>query len=116
MEETIRSDYTDNPQAGQAQCYDVLPYSPVSPYCSPHCFKLTFPRQESYGVADRDTRTGQLLDIGLHGLEGSGAAKKSDGFFEKGLKQALESDHVTGDGIPEVKVVANGHCHSKLQH
>lgn len=36
--------------------------------------------------------------------------------FEKGLKKALESGHVTGGGIPEVKVVANGHCHSKFQH
>lgn len=77
--------------------------------------KLTFsPRQESYGTADRDTRTGKLLDIGLHGLEGPGSAKKSDGMFEKGLKQALESGHVADGGIPEVKVVANGHCHSKL--
>ncbi|KAG2346718.1 Metallo-dependent phosphatase [Suillus weaverae] len=69
------------------------------------------PLQESYGTADRDTRTGQLLDIGLHDLEGSGAAKKSDGMFDKGLKTALESGHVMGGGIPEVKVVANGHCH-----
>jgi hypothetical protein len=36
--------------------------------------------------------------------------------FEKGLKKALESGHVTGGGIPEVKVVANGHCHGKFQH
>lgn len=56
-----------------------------------------------------------MLDIGLHDLEKSGAAKKSDGMFEKGLKKALESGHVTGGGIPEVKVVANGHCHSKFQ-
>ncbi|OJA13538.1 hypothetical protein AZE42_07319 [Rhizopogon vesiculosus] len=69
------------------------------------------PLQESYGIADRDTRTGQLLDIGLHGLEGPGSAKKSDGMFDKGLQQALENGHVTGGGIPEVKVVANGHCH-----
>ncbi|KAH7926417.1 Metallo-dependent phosphatase [Leucogyrophana mollusca] len=69
------------------------------------------PLQESYGIADKDPHTGQSLDFGLHGLEGPGAAKKSDGFFEKGLLAALESDHRAGGGIPEVKVVANGHCH-----
>ncbi|KIK90771.1 hypothetical protein PAXRUDRAFT_831401 [Paxillus rubicundulus Ve08.2h10] len=69
------------------------------------------PLQESYGTPDRDVRTGQLLDIGLHGLEGPGAAKKSDGMFEKGLLKALESEHRAGGVIPEVKVVANGHCH-----
>jgi hypothetical protein len=36
--------------------------------------------------------------------------------FDKGLKKALESGHVAGGGIPEVKVVANGHCHSKFHH
>jgi hypothetical protein len=51
-----------------------------------------------------------VLDIGLHDLEGSGAAKKSDGMFDKGLKKALESGHVASGDIPEVKVVANGHC------
>ncbi|EGN95034.1 hypothetical protein SERLA73DRAFT_125374 [Serpula lacrymans var. lacrymans S7.3] len=69
------------------------------------------PLQESYSTPDRDTRTGQLLDYGLHGLEGPGAAKKSDGFFEKGLLTALESDHRASASIPEVKVVGNGHCH-----
>ncbi|KAG2057207.1 hypothetical protein BDR06DRAFT_951873 [Suillus hirtellus] len=64
----------------------------------------------SYGTADRDPRTGQVLDIGLHNLEGSGAAKKSDGMFDKGLKKALESGHIASGDIPEVKVVANGHC------
>jgi hypothetical protein len=78
--------------------------------------RLLFHRLESYGTADRDPRTGQLLDIGLHDLERSGAAKKSDGMFDKGLKKALESGHVAGGGIPEVKVVANGHCHSKFHH
>ncbi|KAG6331867.1 hypothetical protein ID866_7223 [Astraeus odoratus] len=69
------------------------------------------PLQESYGTPDTDKRTGLPLDIGLSGLEGSGAAKKSDGMFEKGLLAALETDHVAGLAIPEVKVVANGHCH-----
>jgi hypothetical protein len=41
--------------------------------------------QESYGTPDTDPRTGQLLDVGTSDLEGPGSAKKSDGFFEKGL-------------------------------
>jgi hypothetical protein len=64
-------------------------------------------------VVDTDSRTGQSLDIGLHGLEGPGSAKKSDGMFENGLLKALESDHKAKGAIPEVKVVANGHCHSE---
>jgi hypothetical protein len=36
--------------------------------------------------------------------------------FEKGLLKALESEHRAGGVIPEVKVVANGHCHSKHHH
>ncbi|KAI6149292.1 Metallo-dependent phosphatase-like protein [Pisolithus tinctorius] len=68
------------------------------------------PLQESYGTPDIDQRTGLPLDIGTS-LEGSGAAKKSDGMFEKGLLAALESDHRSGAAIPEVKAVANGHCH-----
>ncbi|KAG2046800.1 hypothetical protein BDR06DRAFT_1034421 [Suillus hirtellus] len=67
------------------------------------------PLQELYGTADRDPRTGQVLDISLHNLERSGAAKKSDGMFDKGLKKALESGHIASGDIPEVKVVANGH-------
>jgi len=69
------------------------------------------PLQETYNTPDHDQRTGQLLDIGLHGVEGPGAAKKNDGFFEKGLLAATESEHSYGGSIPEVKVVANGHCH-----
>lgn len=68
------------------------------------------PLQESYGTPDIDQRTGLPLDIGTS-LEGSGAAKKSDGMFEKGLLAALETDHRSGAAIPEVKAVANGHCH-----
>lgn len=33
--------------------------------------------------------------------------------FENGLLKALESEHRAGGVIPEVKVVANGHCHSE---
>ncbi|KAH7913045.1 Metallo-dependent phosphatase-like protein [Hygrophoropsis aurantiaca] len=69
------------------------------------------PLQESYSTADRNPHTGQLLDFGLHGLETPGASEKNDGFFSKGLLAALESDHRAGGGVPEVKVVANGHCH-----
>lgn len=70
-------------------------------------------RPESYGLPDDDRRTGLPLDIGISGLEESGAAKKSDGMFENGLLRALETDHRGASAIPEVKVVANGHCHSK---
>ncbi|KAI9573783.1 Metallo-dependent phosphatase-like protein [Boletus coccyginus] len=69
------------------------------------------PLQESYGTPDTDPRTGQPLDIGIYNLEGKGSAKKSDGMFENGLLKALESEHRAGGVIPEVKVVANGHCH-----
>lgn len=58
-----------------------------------------------------DPRTGQQLDFGLRGLEPSGAAKKSDGFFEKGLLKAMESDHLAGGSAREVKAIGNGHCH-----
>ena len=58
-----------------------------------------------------DPSTGARLDKGIHGNEGPGAAKKSDGFFEKGLLKAMESDHRAGGNRREVKVVANGHCH-----
>ncbi|KAF8556455.1 Metallo-dependent phosphatase [Imleria badia] len=69
------------------------------------------PLQESYGTPDKDSRTGLPLDVGLQGLEGPGSAKKSDGMFENGLLKALESEHRAGGAIPEVKAVANGHCH-----
>ncbi|KDQ50774.1 hypothetical protein JAAARDRAFT_185989 [Jaapia argillacea MUCL 33604] len=69
------------------------------------------PLQESYSDPDINTSTDQLLNVGIHDLEGSGAAKKSDGFFEKALLSAKESEHVAGGSLPEVKVVGNGHCH-----
>lgn len=69
------------------------------------------PLQESAAAADINPATGQPLDVGQHDLEESGAAKKSAGFFHKGLLQALESDHRAGGNLPEVKVVGNGHSH-----
>lgn len=68
-------------------------------------------RKESYTPADMDPLTGARLDKGLHGLEGPGNAKGSDGFFEKGLLKAMESEHNAGGSGREVKVVGNGHCH-----
>ena len=69
-------------------------------------------RQESYSAADVNPATGMPLDVGQHDLEENGAAKKQAGFFHKGLLQAMESDHRAGGRASEVKVVANGHCHS----
>jgi hypothetical protein len=68
---------------------------------------------EAYSKADLDSN-GKPLDVGIHGLEEMGSAKKNDGFFEKGLLKALETDHRAGGNAREVKVVANGHCHGKL--
>ncbi|KAL6299529.1 Metallo-dependent phosphatase [Sparassis latifolia] len=69
------------------------------------------PLEESYAAADVNPDTGIPLDVGLHDLEGKGSAKKQDGFFHKGLLQAMESDHRAGGNAREVKVVGNGHCH-----
>ena len=69
-------------------------------------------RQETYAAADINPSSGRPLDVGQV-LEESGASKKSAGFFHKGILQAFESDHRAGGRAPEVKVVANGHCHSK---
>lgn len=68
------------------------------------------PLPESYSKADIDSQTKKPLDVGLHGLESPGNAKKSDGFFERGILKALESEHITNN-IQEVKVIGNGHCH-----
>ena len=77
----------------------------------PHLFAIN--RQESYGAADIDPKTGLPLDIGIHDLEGKGSANSSDGFFDKGIMQAFESDHAAAGTLKEVKVIGNGHCHSK---
>lgn len=63
-------------------------------------------------MADRDPVTNAPLELGLHGLEESGSSAKQDGFFHKGVLQAMESDNTGGGNTREVKVIANGHCHS----
>lgn len=70
-------------------------------------------RQEAYNTPDKNFRTGQWLDVGLHNLEKADVAKKNEGFFEKGLLKATESDHRAGGNIPEVKVIGTGHAHSR---
>ena len=72
--------------------------------------------QESYRTPDTDPRTGQLLDFGTSDLKSPGLAKKGDGFLKKGLLRALETQHRGAGGIPEVKVVGNGHCHGNLNY
>jgi len=72
---------------------------------------ITLFSQESYSKADIDPQTGKPLDVGISGLEGKGSAKGNDGFFEKGLMSALESNHRAMGGYREVKVIANGHSH-----
>ncbi|KAF5351514.1 hypothetical protein D9758_007250 [Tetrapyrgos nigripes] len=72
------------------------------------------PLQEAYSPADIDPSTKRPYDIGSKGTERPGSAKGNDGFFEKGLLKAMESDHVMQNAqhpATEVKVVANGHCH-----
>jgi len=72
-----------------------------------------FPSQESYETPDTDSRTGLPLDVGSSDLEGPGSAKKNGGLFTNGLLHALETPHRGAGGLPEVKVVGNGHCHGK---
>ena len=74
---------------------------------------LIFHSQESYETPDTDSRTGLPLDLGSSDLEGRGSAKKNGGFFQNGLLHALETQHRGAGGIPEVKIVGNGHCHGK---
>ncbi|KAK2463672.1 hypothetical protein APHAL10511_004423 [Amanita phalloides] len=69
------------------------------------------PLPETYNNADLDPQTGRPLDVGIHNLERPGNSRHNDGFFEKGLLQAKESDRRNRALIPEVKVVGNGHCH-----
>lgn len=93
-----------------------MPWCSSISLCMAHlnCLRKTWlnyiPRPESYIKADIDSQTGKPLDLGLHNLEPAGNAKKSDGFFEKGILKALESEHVTNTA-QEVKVIGNGHCH-----
>ncbi|KAJ7720584.1 Metallo-dependent phosphatase-like protein [Mycena maculata] len=67
------------------------------------------PLPETYSPADSGAN-GRPLDYGISGLEMKGDAKGSDGFFEKGILKAMETDHVTND-VREVKVIGHGHCH-----
>ncbi|TFK39994.1 Metallo-dependent phosphatase-like protein [Crucibulum laeve] len=69
------------------------------------------PLPESYMKADTDPRTKKPLDVGISGQETPGNAKHSDGFFEKGILKALESDHRGAGNALEVKAIGNGHCH-----
>ena len=46
-------------------------------------------------------------------METGKAATKNEGFFEKGLLKAMESEHRSGGNLPEVKAVGNGHAHCK---
>lgn len=61
-----------------------------------------------------DPDTGVPLDVGIHDIEDPGNAKKSDGFFDKAILQALETDHSAGGNVKEVKVIGNGHCHGEF--
>lgn len=114
MAKAVRPGSSYDAQAGQTECAHVLPYPIVSPIFGPKSVRRDVDegcdRQESYGTPDTDKRTGLPLDVGAT-WETSGAAKKNGGMFEKGLLTALESAHRNGGAIPEVKVVANGHCH-----
>ena len=68
---------------------------------------------EAYNSPDIDSDTDIPLDIGIHDIEEDGSAKNNDGFFEKGVLKALESEHDASQGLREVKVIGNGHCHSQ---
>lgn len=69
-------------------------------------------RVESYNAPDIDSQTDLPLDVGMHDLEAAGNAKKNDGFFEKGILNAMESNSLSiSNSAREVKVIANGHCH-----
>lgn len=70
-------------------------------------------RPEAYSAADKDPITGKPLDVGIHDIETPGNAKKQDGFFHKGLLQAMESDNRGASSAREVKVLANGHSHGQ---
>ncbi|KAF7308825.1 AIP3 domain-containing protein [Mycena kentingensis (nom. inval.)] len=67
------------------------------------------PLPETYNTADMG-KNGRPLDIGISGQEDKGSAKESDGFFDKGILTALETDS-SRDTTPEVKVIGNGHSH-----
>lgn len=65
---------------------------------------------QAYDEADIDPSTGETLDVGQR-LDAQGSPKKNDGFFEKAVLSAHESE----DGIGrEVKVIGNGHSHCEI--
>jgi len=68
------------------------------------------PLPETYVKADMNPSTGKPLDVGIKEIEPKGSAKKSDGFFAKGLLKAMESSNLANKAR-EVKVIGNGHCH-----
>jgi hypothetical protein len=87
-------------------------FSPhVHSYYSDIAWNCVFFSQESYSKADIDPSTGKPLDVGISDLESKGSANGNDGFFEKGLMSALESNHRARGIYREVKVVSNGHSH-----
>ena len=105
---------TSGAETRKTECAYVFPHPSVRlDIKKPQRFiQLTHRRsQETYSTPDTDPRTGQPLDIGTSDLESPSSAKKNAGFFEKGLLHALETPHRGAGGIPEVKVVGNGHCH-----
>ncbi|KAJ7066567.1 Metallo-dependent phosphatase-like protein [Mycena amicta] len=67
------------------------------------------PLPETYNTPDIGSN-GRPLDVGISGQEEQGSAKDSDGFFTKGVLQALEADGARVP-TPEVKVIGNGHSH-----
>ncbi|KAH9479462.1 putative inactive purple acid phosphatase 29 [Psilocybe cubensis] len=69
------------------------------------------PLPETYLKADINPNTGKALDVGVSGQEPPGNAKSNDGFFEKGILKAMESNHVSNRNALEVKAIGNGHCH-----
>ena len=76
-------------------------------------YNLRFNRPEAYNNADVDSDTNIPLDVGIHDIEDHGNAKTNAGFYEKGILQAMEGDHDSpGQALREIKVIANGHCHS----
>lgn len=65
------------------------------------------PIEETYSTPDVDVKSGKPLDIGEQ-MDQKGTPKKNGGLFDNGLMKAHENEL----GGREVKIVANGHCHS----
>ncbi|KAF9531793.1 Metallo-dependent phosphatase [Crepidotus variabilis] len=69
------------------------------------------PLPQTFSKVDISPLTGKPLDVGISDQEGASHAQHDDGFFEKGILYAQESNHVASKSIPEVKVIGNGHQH-----